>query len=1021
MKLPIRVSAALASLFLFSSAKGAPTEFVVWSDEPNFVKPSIVLPAGFEWEECQGKQWFDGSDEALIGWVVEFLQEGVERMTGQQLPVVDSGNGIVLTLFENADETIRGDTAIQEALMNDGSDAYNDREAFFIRSEADRLLVVANTPQGLACAIPALLESVGYEVLGMGPNWIHTPDDRRKRLAFRIELADRPGYYIRGLGATSGQPYGVGTIRDAELLGDDADELVMDSYRRWQLGRRMKTRSMPLFPGHALQAYHKAVVEHIRQSGDTRGFLGEVGLGPDADRPAAAEDDKRRLWINSDDEKVFYVREGEWTEANLASLPANLDLSVPAVRKIVFDQLVAKSEKFWEKSPDKVFIFGTDPEDGGGYAVLADLLDNPNWYPEYLESTGRDFGAPYVLHGFKDLDQPREIWDPKAASDTVFGFNNWLLWEYDRHVDSLPEAERVTASGQPKKEAVRCSFYSYNYHDVPPNFNVDPRIRLMIASYPKNRGRGKWKHFASQTDMAQALKVMLPREPSGDYWIVSLSYFQDVGIDGLDPGWEGTSPADLVKRQREHYAAGFRALNVETDFNFGRKGLSYYLLSELIWNPALTEAELNAIRDRWLQRAYGSGWEAMKRYHDYRLNDNYPVNSPHAWSRAIRMIEEASELVDPDKEPDARRRIDDMKQFWYYYYLVDTGENKPTSPAMRELFWKGQMSYMNASHMIARRVFGTSDTKYAAADYVGTPARFTTEETAGWWPKILDHWPVVPVTKFDASNIDLNDLVAVEEFGDAPPLQGFIYNAGYMVPPTFLQTARETGEELGFQLTWPTRPSHPNDRYYLARDVPWGVSVWDPQAKSWESVVDITMTFQPSQEVQIPEKKVPSNHAAVRFSAPRAGTYRFEIGRGGNLASLTDLGWNVSEDAFTGGGSMTFDGNAIGLTQRPTYIYIPKGTKTLDLEVWDSSKRKIVTLYKSITPDRKTESRKVDVSERKTHRIELQPDETGTIAEIASNGFNFPYLYSVPQLWAKSPGQLLVPRAIAEADGLTIR
>lgn len=118
---------------------------------------------------------------------------------------------------------------------------------------------------------------------------------------------------------------------------------------------------------------------------------------------------------------------------------------------------------------------------------------------------------------------------------------------------------------------------------------------------------------------------------------------------------------------------------------------------------------------------------------------------------------------------------------------------------------------------------------------------------------------------------------------------------------------------------------------------------------------------------------------------------------------------------------MTFDCNAIGLTHRPVYIYIPKGTKALDLEVWDSHGRKIVTLYKSVTPDRKTESRKVDVSERRTHRIPLEPDETGTIASITSNGFNFPYLYSVPQLWAKSSGQLLVPRAIAEADELTIR
>lgn len=220
---------------------------------------------------------------------------------------------------------------------------------------------------------------------------------------------------------------------------------------------------------------------------------------------------------------------------------------------------------------------------------------------------------------------------------------------------------------------------------------------------------------------------------------------------------------------------------------------------------------------------------------------------------------------------------------------------------------------------------------------------------------------------------------------------------------------------------WPTRPDAPKDAYYIARDVPWGVSLWKPAAKAWEAIVDQTMTFQPSREVQIPGRPQRSHLATVRFTPPQAGTYRFEIGRGGNAATLTDLGWSPDDDRYTGGRSLTFDGNASGLTQSPVYIYIPKGTKTLDLEVWDSYKKKVVTLYKSLPPNRASLSRQLEINERQTHRIELKPEETGTIAEISGNGFAFPYLYSVPMLWAKSPGQLLVPRAVAEADGLTIR
>ena len=352
-----------------------------------------------------------------------------------------------------------------------------------------------------------------------------------------------------------------------------------------------------------------------------------------------------------------------------------------------------------------------------------------------------------MLDGFKGLKQPREIWDTNAPSDTVFGFNNWLLREYDRWLASLPVEKRKTSTGRDKRDAVRCSLYSYNYHDVPPNFNLDPRIRVMIASYPKHRGRGKWKAFATHTDLAQAYRVMLPREPSGDYWIISLSYYKDRTLEGLKQPWDA-SPAFLVQRQQEHYVAGFRALSCETDFNFGRLGLGYYLMSHLLWNTRLTAGELDAIRDRWLQRAFGDGWQSMKEYYDYLLPANYPVNSPYAWARAIRLIEAADKQIDPARQPAAKRRLDDLKQYWYFYYLVDTGQDKSSSLAMRELLWKGQMSYANATHMIARRIFGTNNVAEAAGDFSQGPAHYTTEETAEWWKKVLEYWPLVTVARF---------------------------------------------------------------------------------------------------------------------------------------------------------------------------------------------------------------------------------------------------------------------------------
>lgn len=1031
-----RVAAVGLLLFPALSGSARGEAFVVHSEAAGFVPPGIVLQwdagagTGFAWKPDSERPWHDQSEAARACTAVDFVRDGIARMCGRRLEVANSNDlsrGIVFTTLAGADAAIRKDPEVLAALRNDGSDGYNDREAFFIRSEANRLLLVANTVDGLVCAAPALLDSVGYEVLAMGPNWIHAPD-RRGGLVFDLTLADRPGYYIRALSATSGQPYGVGTINDPKRLSDPADETVSTSYRRWQIGQRMLTASMPRFPGHALQSYHEQVIGHMRESGTSDGFLGQVLLGTDAERPPAEEGNRGHLWISTDVPGTIHHSDGkEWKpRAKPLYAPMSLDVSVPFVRQIVLDSLKQKSEAFFATSPDGLFVFGTDPEDGSG---LVQPPRHPNWYPDYLAEIGAEFGRPYVLHGYKGLDQPTERWDAEAFTDVMFGLNNWLLNEYDRWIASLPPERRVTAMGQDKRAAVRCSLYSYNHHDVPPNFNLDPRIRVMIASYPKNRGRGKWKAFVTQMDMGQVFSKMLPREPSGDYWIISLSYFQDRGLDGLAPRWDA-SPEFLAQRQQEHHAAGFRALSVETDFNFGRFGLGYYLLAQTLWNPQRSAAELDAIRDRWLQRAYGSGWTAMKEYYDYTLLKNYPVNSPHAWSRAIRHIEAADKLIDGTREPDARRRLDDLKQYWYFYYLIDSGENKASSTALRELLWKGQMSYANASHMISRVFFNTSDAAEAAGDFSQGRAHFTPEETAAWWAKVLDHWPVVPVTRFDqatladgrpASGVDMNDLVAVAEFGDAPCPQGFLYNSAYQKQATVRCVATRPGDVIGFQLYWPADPTG-KDHFYTARDVAYGMEWWNPEAKMWEEIVDPTLTVQPSREINIPGRKRLEHHLAeVRHEAPRAGTYRFGVGRGGNLAILTDLGWNPADDSHRGGLSFTLDGNSEGLTQRPTYIYLPKGTTSLDLEIWDSAGNKSVTLYHSLPPTRAGISRKVDISERRTHRIELKPEETGTIAELAGNGFAFPYLYSVPMLWAKSPGQLLVPRAVAEADGLTIR
>lgn len=992
-----------------------------------------VAKTGADWAKASTLVWYSNGPDVTLLRAAQFLQEGISKMTGKTLPVKSANNlsrGIVLTTLATAPAEVRNDPDVQWALKDNGKDNYNANEAYYLRTEKDRVLVVGNTVDGVMDGAVALLESVDYEILGMGPDWIYAPDYAKKPLVFAVRQTGRPGYYRRDLVGTSGQVYGVGTLM---AVNDPTDEVVTDSYRRWQVGARMFTNSMASFPGHAMQGFHNAVALKMIELNSAEGFLThKTEVGPVANRPAAGADNAGELWIdtalNAQNQAQAFISDGKaWNAQNPYEYGAGLDLSVPHVRQVVFAAMKAQAEQSFRDHPDDAVIFGAEPEDGGGYGELKTLMRHPNWYPEYRQAEGDPLGVkPYILNGKFGLNQPKEEYDPSLASDMVYGNANWLLHEFDKWIDSLPAALRVTSTGKAKKELIRVSMYSYNYHDVPPSFNLDQRIRLMIASYPKHRGMGKWAKLQSQIDLAKVYQVMLPREPSGDYRIYSLSYYSDPGSSNIPPGWSNS--AQWVHDEfGGSYQAGIKAMAIETDFNFARYGLGYYLITKMLWNPTMTAQQLDQIRDRWFQKAYGSAWQEVKAYCDFMNPESYPINGPNTWAKAIRLIEAAQHKLSSVNEPAAQQRLDDLKQYWYYHYLEESGQATKDSRAFKEFAWKGQMSYAVAQHAITRRIFGTDSAKDAAGPEFNTgPARYTHDETQLWWAKVLDFWPLKPVTSFTdvtlangqpAKSVDLNDLVRVKEFAGGPADSPFLWNAGYMKLVPFTTVALAKGEELGFKLWW---PFNPNDGYYRVREVPYGVDIWNPAAKKWEAWIDETKISCQSQEV----KKADGNSiqlAEVRVKAPRPGTYRFSVGRGGNLSQLAGLDVDPLTGQYAAARPFSYYTNAEGLTQGgAAYIYLPKGTKSVDLEVWDTYGLKTLILYTGLPATGMKESRKVDISKMGTYTIKLQPGEDGTVAAITSNGFAFPYLYSLPTLWAKSPRALVVPRGIAKADGLTI-
>lgn len=1068
-----------------ASAQPAPSPFIVWSTSPGFVKPNIVLQysstngTGVNWTTAQSLHFYNNTPAAQVRDAVQYLQEGIRKMAGQTTgwDVVNQADltlsdGILLTTLAAAPASIQSDPAVLAALAQPapgpGIFGIEAREAYYIRSEGNRVIVVANRLEGLVTAIPDLMESVDYEVLGMGPNWIYAPDYSSSGFLFNLERSGRPGYFFRNLWASSGQVNGQGSIYNpATVTLTPPDEYVWKSWNRWQVGRRMRTNSFNPAFGHAMQSRHTAVTNHIRTTGVTDGFLAPTSLGPNASRPVASSTNSGHIWINSDNSDVYSSNGTTWTLSSSGILPASIDVSVASVRQILLDLMKSGANTAFGTNPDEPYGFGTDPEDGTGMAKI-NLAKVPNWYPAYRTTEGQSWGA-YALNGFQGLSQATEKWwwDPvspdtdNAQSDTVFGLNNWLLREYDKYINSLPAGNddlsnpaapiyrQNTKTGKSKKSLIRVDCYSYNYHDVPPNFNLDTagggRMRVMVAGYPKHRGRGKWVNLRTELHVAQAFSLLLPNSPSALRWIMSYAGGGDFDIAAcvLTPE---RSPTYRAKMLRDYYTtSNFRSLSSEGDLNFGKLGPTYYMMTKILWNPAVSDADINLQINQYLQRAYGAGWVKMREYHDLAWSGNIPVNGPNLWALCLMKIDEADALIPAGTQE--QQRIDDLKTHWYHYYFVDTDEfdGGTASNAVREFCWKAQMGYQVALRFDMREGFASIDTLAVAGPYASAPPRYTPAETAVWWNTIKARWQYTPVTLFTsgtlangspAGQVDMNDLVPVAEFGNSPAIYTHIFNSTLMSPITHASAA---GQDIGLKIYYDDL-AYNGSTVNVPKTIFWGLSKYDAASTRWEDIYDVSMNSTATYQVAI--SPVPAtnptlrNVLEIRVPAPEPGIYQIKVANSRcNGNRVADINWqpqlknpntnNPGAPGATLGGRLTYNYSARALSNNESFYfyYIPKGVSKIEFEAVNGGGGRQIKIYNNFNTSSVKRTITLDdngasISNIGVHKITLNPGEAGSLMSVFKP--YPPYMYSIPMLWAKSPSQLMVPRKIAIADGLTI-
>jgi hypothetical protein len=127
---------------------GASAPFVAVDAKKGTVAPVVVhTPNGSnteeDWEELSKTLEQDRFN--LLPRGIKVFREVIQKMTGETPPVVagpDVSQGIVLVLMEEAPAEIRKDPEIIKALASTGEDTYNANEAFYIRTDPKRTLLL---------------------------------------------------------------------------------------------------------------------------------------------------------------------------------------------------------------------------------------------------------------------------------------------------------------------------------------------------------------------------------------------------------------------------------------------------------------------------------------------------------------------------------------------------------------------------------------------------------------------------------------------------------------------------------------------------------------------------------------------------------------------------------------------------------------------------------------------------------------------------------------------------------------
>lgn len=545
------------------------------------------------------------------------------------------------------------------------------------------------------------------------------------------------------------------------------------------------------------------------------------------------------------------------------------------------------------------------------------------------------------------------------------------------------EAARAVARNKPGKMVGILAYYK---HGVPPALALEPNIHVQIA--PRLFNESGFTYHELVTLWANKTRNIGVYDNFSTYqW----------GQDRLRPMGSTGPTADLhglCNDIRFLASQGALSLLTESSVAWGAHGRGNYVATRLLWNP---NANVSAILADFYDKAFGPAAFAMKRYFERVDGDNEFISTTML-GNAFRDVEEASHLA--RNRPDVQARLDHIKQFLYYnelqyrYRILAQTPDEKKSIMQLLLTHQYRTRYTYMTHWRA-----VEDSLDELAKGFNEPA----------W--INPGWRQIAQLEQGGKPLPIPSWLVEQPYTHEETEQRFQAGLHFFQPQHVLETVDYSTDLVparikGLDVTSSGRQfQSAGGRVFL-----YSVS-GEPLEVSLRSVKDTCATYrvrnQAGDVIREGELSRGDDCHTLSLVVPKAGLYTLESKPIGGMnsavpedrANTFSLLENRSDMRFTLSG-----------TRDLNFFYVPKGTREFQY-YWDGHSH-------SIFDPSGAEFRKV----METGYITV-PVPTGM--DGAAWSFNGRWdtrrFINIPNFIAPSPRALLVPREVAEKDGLPFR